>query len=227
MILVISFSFHIIFPTYSNLDSCSIFSAGDELAFLSDFDGTLAEINPNPVLTRMNAKTERIVHRIIQNPNIYVAVISGRRVADVRERVGINNITYSGNHGMEIVFSNQTTYHYPISPEIYQNCSRLRYDLQHTVAKHGAWVEDKNVSLTYHYRPVPEEYREQYLVEARRLIREYGYNPVQAHYAIEVKPPVVWSKGIQNTERLSSNRQHDCDCARGSEFNTILRIRML
>lgn len=207
-------SIHIMFPTNSVLDAYSIFSAGDELAFLLDFDGTLAEINPNPVLTRMNAETERIVHRIIQNPNIYVAIISGRRVADVRERVGIDNITYSGNHGMEIVFSNQTVYHYPISPEIYRNCSRLREVLQRTVAKHGAWVEDKNVSLTYHYRPVPEEYREQYLVQARTLISEYGYDPVQAHYAIEIKPPVVWSKG-------KHNGRHNCGCARGSEFNSI------
>lgn len=150
----------------------------------------------------MNAETERMIHRIIQNPNIYVAFISGRRVADLRERVGIDNVTYSGNHGMEIVFSNQTAYHYPISPEIYRNCSRLRHELQHTVAKHGAWVEDKNVSLTYHYRPVPEEYREQYLAQARRLIREYGYNPVQAHYAIEIKPPVVWSKGMYTTVKF-------------------------
>lgn len=27
------------------------------------------------------------------------------------------------------------------------------------------------------------------------LVRKYGYNPVPAHAAIEIKPPVVWSKG--------------------------------
>lgn len=165
------------------------------MAFLTDFDGTLAEINPIPVLSTMNTETAKVVHRIAQHPNIYLAVISGRRVTDVRQRVGINNITYSGNHGMEIIFANQTEYHYPISPELYRNCSLLRNALQQTLAKNGAWVEDKNISLTYHYRQVPDELQAQYLTQAIELSRECGYNPVQAHYAIEIKPPIAWSKG--------------------------------
>lgn len=165
------------------------------MALLIDFDGTLAEINPNPILTRMNARTERIVHKIVKHPNIYLAVISGRRLADVHERVGIDNITYSGNHGLEIKFSNQTEYHYPMSPEIYRNCSLLRDELQLKLAKKGAWVEDKNVSLTYHYGPVPDELQEQYVAQATQLIHNYGYIPVQAHSALEIKPPIVWTKG--------------------------------
>lgn len=175
----------------------SIFSLGDELAFLTDFDGTLAEINPNPVLSKMNAKTKQLIHKIATHPNIHLVVISGRRLADVRQRVGIDNITYSGNHGMEITFLNQTEYHYPLSSDIYRNCSLLRNELQQKLAKNGAWVEDKNVSLTYHYRSVPAELQKQYIMHAKQLIVEYGYNPVQAHYAIEIKPPVVWSKGTK------------------------------
>lgn len=63
------------------------------------------------------------------------------------------------------------------------------------MALDGAWVEDKYVSLTYHYRHVPAELKEAYTVEARRLIKYYGFKAVQAHDAIEIKPPVVWSKG--------------------------------
>lgn len=184
----------------------SILSAGDELAFLTDFDGTLAEIDPNPVHSRMNAETERLIHKISTYPNIHLAVISGRRLADVRQRVGIDNITYSGNHGMEITFSNHTEYHYPMSPDMYRNCSLLRNELQQKLAKNGAWVEDKNVSLTYHYRHVPAELQEQYVTYARQLVGEYGYNTIQAHYAIEIKPPVVWSKG---TPRRNSIRADD------------------
>lgn len=173
----------------------SIFSAGDELAFLTDFDGTLAEINPNPVLSLMNARTEELLHRVARHPNIYLAVISGRRLSDVRQRVGIDNITYSGNHGMEITFSNHTEYHYPMLPEVYRNCSLLRNELHQKLEKNGAWLEDKNVSLTFHYRHVPDELQEQYLAQAKQLIRDYGYNAIEAHHAIEIKPPVVWSKG--------------------------------
>lgn len=181
------------------------------MALLIDFDGTLAEINPNPIFTRMNTRTERIVHRIAEHPNIYLAVISGRRLADVHERVGIDNITYSGNHGLEIRFSNQTEHHYPMPSEIYRNCSLLRDELRSKLAKSGAWVEDKNVSLTYHYGPVPNELHEQYVVQATQLIHMYGYIPVQAHSALEIKPPIVWSKGRATSIHsfiYHSNRQH-------------------
>lgn len=33
------------------------------------------------------------------------------------------------------------------------------------------------------------------IAEVTALVLEYGYRPVQAHSAIEIKPPVVWSKG--------------------------------
>lgn len=63
------------------------------------------------------------------------------------------------------------------------------------VALDGAWVEDKVVSLTYHYRNAPAELKEAFTNEARTLIKYYGFKAVQAHGAIEIKPPVVWSKG--------------------------------
>lgn len=157
----------------------------------------------------MNARTEQLLRRVARHPNIVLAVISGRRQSDVCQRIGIDNITYSGNHGMEITFSNHTQYHYPMLPEVYRNCSLLRNELQEKLAKNGAWVEDKNVSLTYHYRDVPDELQEQYLAQARQLISDYGYHAVQAHHAIEIKPPVVWSKG-KVTQFQSETRLRHC-----------------
>lgn len=33
------------------------------------------------------------------------------------------------------------------------------------------------------------------IAEVTELVHKHGYNPVPAHAAIEIKPPVVWSKG--------------------------------
>lgn len=102
---------------------------GEQLGLLLDFDGTLAPINANPLLTTIDPNSERLLHLLAQNPNIFIAVISGRRSPDVKRRVGIQNITYSGNHGLEIIFANQTNYQYPISPEILTNCTNLKNSL--------------------------------------------------------------------------------------------------
>lgn len=56
-------------------------------------------------------------------------------------------------------------------------------------------VEDKNVSLVYHYGNVKPDVREKVLAEIVELVVGHGYIPVPSHGAIEIKPPVVWSKG--------------------------------
>ena len=106
----------------------------DKLAVLMDFDGTLAPINANPVLTSFDPDSQRIFHELARNPAIFLAVISGRGVSDVRCRVGIENITYSGNHGMEIRFANQTYWQYPIPKEIKDNFPKLLSELNDTVS---------------------------------------------------------------------------------------------
>lgn len=60
-------------------------------------------------------------------PNYLLAIISGRPMYNVRSRVGIDNATYSGNHGMEIIFTNKTEFHYPITAEMYANVTKLKH----------------------------------------------------------------------------------------------------
>lgn len=60
---------------------------------------------------------------------------------------------------------------------------------------YGGWVEDKNISLVYHYRSVSESVQPKVIAEVSDIVKSYGFVPVPAHAAIEIKPPVVWSKG--------------------------------
>lgn len=59
----------------------------------------------------------------------------------------------------------------------------------------GGWVEDKNISLVYHYHDVPEDWQNRVAFEVSNIVREYGFNPMPAIEAIEIKPPVTWTKG--------------------------------
>lgn len=98
----------------------------ERIALLLDYDGTLAEINPNPNFTEIRPESKKALQQILTLPNLFLAIISGRTVPNVREKVGIENVTFSGNHGLEILFTNNTEYHYPISSEIYKNCTKLK-----------------------------------------------------------------------------------------------------
>lgn len=96
------------------------------MALLSDFDGTLAEIDPNPALSTIDPNSKYALEQLVVRPNLFVGFISGRPMYNLRSKVGLDNATYSGKHGMEILFSNQTEYHYPIEPEMYENCTKLK-----------------------------------------------------------------------------------------------------
>ncbi|MFB6376136.1 MAG: trehalose-phosphatase [Bradymonadaceae bacterium] len=67
---------------------------------LLDFDGTLAPIVDRPDEAAVPEPTRAIVERLAEQAP--VAVISGRDLEDVRGRVAIPNIAYSGSHGFEI-----------------------------------------------------------------------------------------------------------------------------
>lgn len=165
------------------------------MVILLDYDGTLAPIAPNPNLTAMPIEVEKALHELTSNPRIFTAVISGRGIIDVQNKVGIKNITYGGNHGIEIQNPDGTRQDYELPAEIQSNYTELVHDLRRQLAKNGAWVEDKRVSLTYHYRDSPADKIDELRLEATRIVESHGFRANQAHFAIEAKPPVNWNKG--------------------------------
>lgn len=86
------------------------FSEKKPFALLLDYDGTLAPIVSNPNLTYMTDYTTEALVNMSSNPNIFLSIISGRGVDDVKKKVGIENIIYGGNHGLEILYPNGTRY---------------------------------------------------------------------------------------------------------------------
>src|SRR5690242_9045138 len=67
---------------------------------LSDYDGTLTPIVARPEGAMLAPRVAALVRALAQiDP---VAILSGRALDDVAARVGIENVIYSGNHGLEI-----------------------------------------------------------------------------------------------------------------------------
>ena len=124
----------------------------EKLVLLLDYDGTLAPIAPHPDMAIIPNETKRVLERLSKCPDIYIAMISGRGVANVKAMVGIDNITYAGNHGLEILHPDGTRFTHPMPTNYEDKISRLLQTLQQQVCHHGAWVENKGVLLTYHYR---------------------------------------------------------------------------
>ena len=78
-----------------------IAGAGDRsLAIFLDYDGTLTPIVSHPEKAFLSDSTRQTLRTLAtQAP---VAILSGRDLDDVRQRVNIGAIVYAGSHGFDI-----------------------------------------------------------------------------------------------------------------------------
>lgn len=111
-----------------------------------DFDGTLAPIVPTPADARVAAEiAERLARLAARTP---LAVISGRRVDDLRERLGFLPRYVLGNHGAEDPSADDPGLHARALDGA--RAALAAHDLALKTA--GVQIEDKGASIALHYR---------------------------------------------------------------------------
>ncbi len=173
-------------------------TAGRPLALLLDFDGTLAPIADQPEQVELPERTRILLERLVAAPRTMVAVVSGRSLDDLRRRIGIDGLVYIGNHGLQIAGPTWTwsLEHAQRSRDAIASCVARLQDRLHGVP--GAWVEDKGVTASVHYRQTPYPRVE----EVRRAVfEEVAQMPgrtVAVHQGkkvLEIRPAVAWDKG--------------------------------
>jgi trehalose-phosphatase len=71
-------------------------------AVLTDVDGTLAPIVARPEQAAVPAAASEALRRLSERCAL-VGCISGRRAAEARRLVGVEEIAYAGNHGLELL----------------------------------------------------------------------------------------------------------------------------
>ena len=101
-------------------------------------------------------------------PGVYLAIISGRSLEDVSEKVGVSGITYVGNHGLEI--ENPVGRHKKIlTPARQRELKRITQDLQNSLKEiPGILFEEKGPILSVHYRNVSQKF----FAQVRLVIEE-------------------------------------------------------
>lgn len=144
----------------------------------------------------MEPESEISLRNLATHPNVFVAIISGRGPQDVQKKVAIENVTYAGNHGLEINFASGKKYTYEVSAQLKDSFTKLVDALEKLCTMDGAWVENKQASLTFHYRCAAPEYHEELNRNIIETVESYGYLANQAHFSVEAKPPVKWNKGM-------------------------------
>ncbi len=172
---------------------------GRVLFIFLDYDGTLSPIVNRPRDAVLPKRTQRVIQELARSFDCKVAVISGRELSDVKKRVGVEGIVYAGNHGLEIE-GPQIRFKSFAPPRWRAFINRLYLTLSQRFATvPGVIVENKGLTLSVHYRLVPEEGR----ADVKTIFHETLIVPAVKNKVsirtgkcvLEVRPPTAWDKG--------------------------------
>ena len=128
--------------------------------FAFDFDGTLAPIRPRPDDVHVSATIALRLEKLARlRP---VAIVTGRRIADVRERLGFAPSWIIGNHGAEDDGDPDAAARAHAALDALRERLRTREEGLSTA---GVLVEDKGQSLALHFRTAPDRAAARALIE--------------------------------------------------------------
>jgi trehalose-phosphatase len=170
----------------------------NRIALFLDFDGTLARLRPTPSEVRMHAQFRQALYSLAHSPRVFVWIVSGRRRADIRRRVGVPGIRYLGLHGWERRAETRIGHRSQVALD---EVGAMARELSRNIR--GVWVEDKRYSLAIHHS------RENIALveEAVRWAIQPHHGQVRmasARNVVEVLPLELQDKGSAVKEELRS-----------------------
>ena len=134
-----------------------------------DFDGTLAPIVEHPDQAALPAATKQHLSKLASSPGTDLVIVSGRAIADLQPRIGIEGVEFSGNHGRERLKpgSPRSEPDSSVRAIVAPVCERLSREAEGIP---GAYVEDKGLTASLHYRQVPADFH----AKVRGAVRAVG-----------------------------------------------------
>jgi trehalose 6-phosphate phosphatase len=172
-------------------------------ALLFDIDGTLAPIVADPEDAAV-PETTRDILRALASRYALVACVTGRRALEARWIVGVEELLYSGNHGLELLRPGAAEAE--VDPAIAQDARRARdfvLDLDaEEVSVAGLRLESKGPIQALHWRGVTDEAAAER--QARRIAGFAERAGLSSHWGrkvLEIRPVDEIDKGTA-AERL-------------------------
>jgi trehalose-phosphatase len=169
------------------------------ILLLLDYDGTLTPIVETPSKAIIRKDTRELLQKLSRSIYCKISIISGRKLEDIKNIVGIDGIIYAGNHGLEIE-GPKIKFESQVSPRLKSIIRNIATDIQKRLSGiKGALIEDKGLTLSIHYRLVGKKDMpifKKIISEVTSLYTVRDKIKVNAGKKVyDIKPPVKWDKG--------------------------------
>ncbi len=181
------------------------------LFLFMDYDGTLTPIVDRPDLAFCPSAVKRHLDKLRDLPGVSIAIISGRSLEDVREKVGVSGITYVGNHGLDI--ENPAGRHKRLLTSARRTeLKKMTRHWQDSLKEiPGILLEEKGSTLSVHYRHVPQKWFTKVRQVLEAELQQWGDRWEIAHgkMVLEIRPKMDFSKGEATRQILKSFPSRD------------------
>ncbi len=158
------------------------FKLGPRDALVLDFDGTLAELGPDPDAIYLPEATSANLGRLANQLQGAVAILSGRDLRDLAARTP-PTVWRLGAHGLEVLAPGE-----PMPPAPPPPPEVLLMELAEVIARPGVRLEIKGPVVALHYRAAPEAGPACLAAAAAAATAVPGHVVQAGKMVVEVKP---------------------------------------
>lgn len=180
----------------------------NKIILCTDYDGTLVKIKKTPSLAILSKPRFELLKRLADNSNINLVIVSGRSHNSLNSLVPIKNVTIISNHGFRIS-SAQFNWIHPGVSKIFNTMRRVYPILKCELnIFEGVFVEDKEITLTLHYRNVNSNLIRGIKTKVNEIIKQYSKNLkiTTGKKILEIRPDIAWNKGLAVNKFLAGNQ---------------------
>lgn len=172
------------------------------VSILLDFDGTLVRIESRPEDVTVPSSVGEALNPLIRSRNVRVAIISGRRVAELRDLLPFDGLKYYGIHGIESD-DGRVVVPKPDTRLALRSTKRLvRIELG---GLPGILIEDKGVGFAVHYRLTTQRIQRLAWIRLQAIMAPWSkrLHILAGKKVWEVLPAEVTGKSVGVTNSLS------------------------
>jgi trehalose 6-phosphate phosphatase len=158
-------------------------------AILTDVDGTLAPIVERPELAAVPRQASALLERLGERYGL-IACISGRQAEEARRLVGVADIAYAGNHGLELLLPGDEAPRLDPAPNERAAAELVSTLDRQALADTGLRLEDKGPIQALHWRGAEDEAAAEALAEEVAAAgKRAGLAPRRGRKVLELRPP--------------------------------------
>ncbi len=141
------------------------------LILFLDYDGTLVDFSPTPDELDPNPQVISLLEKLAQSPTITTAVISGRKLDNLRRLLPVAGLWLGGTYGLELQPPSGEILYRANLGEVRPELVPIKSAWQSLIAgRSGFFLEDKGFALALHARFAEEGEAAEVLAAAQRAL---------------------------------------------------------